>query len=219
MIPKIIHYIWLGGKELPALEQKCIETWAKFNPDYKIMRWDETNLTIDDEEYRKAYHKKQWAYCADLARMKVLYEHGGIYLDTDMEIIKPFDDLLTHEFFIGKEDDEMISGGIIGATINNTFVLEIYNEVKKSLKTNFIPIPRIITYIYRKNASAKSITVFDKDYFYPFNPYSSNIKQLLYCDITKNTYAIHHWSKSWDISFVRKVYRRLKRIALRSKYY
>ncbi|MEK0248788.1 glycosyltransferase [Raoultella sp. BAC10a-01-01] len=219
MIPKIIHYIWLGGKELPALEKKCIETWAKFNPDYKIIKWDETNLTIDDVEYRNAYRKKQWAYCADLARMKVLYEHGGIYLDTDMEIIKSFDDLLIHDFFAGKENDQMINGAIVGASINNAFVLEVYNEVKKSLKTNFIPIPRIITYIYRNKTSSEVIKIFDKEFFYPFNPYASDIKQMLYCDVTDNTYAIHHWSKSWNISFVRKIYRRLKRIVSSSKYY
>ncbi|OXQ72000.1 glycosyltransferase family 32 protein, partial [Klebsiella pneumoniae] len=218
MIPKIIHCIWLGGRELPALEKKCIESWSIYNPDYKIIIWDEKNLVIDDPEYKSAYLKKQWAYCADLARMRLLYEYGGIYLDTDMEAIASFDNLLKYSFFAGKEDDEMINGAILGAEKGHEFVFSIYEEVKKSLRTNFIPIPRIITYIYQKNTNLKDIKIFEKEVFYPFNPYASPIKQLLYKDIQKNTVAIHHWSKSWNPSFIQKCYRRLKRILSKSKY-
>lgn len=111
----------------------------------------------------------------------------------------------------------MINGAILGAEKGMNLYF-LFMKKLKSLRTNFIPIPRIITYIYQKIQTLK-ILRFSKRSFYPFNPYASPIKQLLYKDIQKNTVAIHHWSKSWNPSFIQKCYRRLKRILSKSKYY
>ena len=94
-IPKIIHYCWFGGNPLPELAQKCIESWKKYCPDYEIKRWDETNFDLDCCDYvREAYQEKKWAFVSDYARFKILYEYGGVYFDTDVELIKPIDDIV-----------------------------------------------------------------------------------------------------------------------------
>ena len=109
MIPKVIHYIWLGGAPLSPLIEKCIESWKKQCPDYEIKRWDESNLDIGKYKFAKeAYDAKNWAFASDVFRYDVLYNNGGIYLDTDVELLKPLDEFLKYNFFAGFEDDETI---------------------------------------------------------------------------------------------------------------
>lgn len=89
MIPKIIHYCWFGGNSLPSDVLKCIKTWEKYCPDYEIKRWDESNFDVNSHPFIKAaYESKAWAFVSDYARLKVVYENGGIYLDTDVELLK-----------------------------------------------------------------------------------------------------------------------------------
>lgn len=89
MIPKIIHYCWFGGAEIPEHDKKCIESWKKYCPDYQIIRWDESNYDYKKNPYMKeAYEAKKWGFVPDFARLDIVYEHGGIYLDTDVEIIR-----------------------------------------------------------------------------------------------------------------------------------
>ena len=95
MIPKVIHYIWLGGNPLPKIAEKCIESWKKFCPDYEIKRWDETNLDVNQYQFAKdAYDAKKFAFVSDVFRTEILYNEGGIYLDIDVELIKSIDDIL-----------------------------------------------------------------------------------------------------------------------------
>ena len=101
MIPKIIHYVWLGKKEKPKLFYKCLDSWKKFCPDYEIKEWNEDNFDFSDNKFAmQAYSLKKYGYVADYIRVKVLNEFGGIYLDTDVEIIKSFDQLLKNDFFL-----------------------------------------------------------------------------------------------------------------------
>ena len=101
-IPKIIHYCWFGGKPLPDLALRCIESWKKFCPDYEIKEWNERNFDIHCCPYvEEAYQKKKWAFVSDFARFKALQEYGGIYFDTDIEVLKSFDPLLEHSAFFG----------------------------------------------------------------------------------------------------------------------
>ena len=111
---KYIHYCWFGGKPLPKLAKKCLKSWEKYLPDYKIIRWDESNVDINECNFIKdAYKKKKWAFVADYARTKAMYDYGGIYFDTDMEVIKNIDDLLkNNESFLGVEDSHMIACGV-----------------------------------------------------------------------------------------------------------
>ena len=101
MIPKIIHYCWFGKAKKSELEIKCIESWKKFCPNYKIIEWNEENYDVSKNTYMyQAYQKSRWGFVSDYTRLDVIYNYGGIYLDTDVELIKPIDDLLEDEGFI-----------------------------------------------------------------------------------------------------------------------
>lgn len=102
MIPKILHYCWFGGKPMPKLEKRCMESWQRMLPEYKIMRWDETTFDVYSHPFTAAAYKaKKYAFVADYVRLYALQQYGGIYLDTDIEIVKPFDNLLHYSAFGG----------------------------------------------------------------------------------------------------------------------
>ena len=105
MIPKIIHYCWFGGNPLPKSAIKCIESWKKYLPDYEIKEWNESNFDFSKCAYaREAAEKKKWAFVSDYARFKILYQYGGLYFDTDVEVIKPLDDIIAAGPFMGAEN-------------------------------------------------------------------------------------------------------------------
>ena len=113
VIPKTIHYFWFGGKELPPLEQKCVDSWKRVCPDYEIIRWDESNYDISCNQYMmEAYQEKKWGFVPDYARLDVVYRYGGIYLDTDVEVLRPLDDLLKLDGFAGFESKWLIALGL-----------------------------------------------------------------------------------------------------------
>ena len=115
-IPKIIHYCWFGGNPLSEMEMKCIASWRKNCPDYEIKRWDESNFDIHINQYvQEAYEAKKWAFVSDYARLYLLSEYGGIYMDTDVEIVQNLDRFLVHNAFTGFEDDNHIPTAIMGA--------------------------------------------------------------------------------------------------------
>lgn len=100
MIPKIIHYCWFGNNDLPELEQMCLNTWREKLPDYQIMRWDESNSNLRECDYvSQAYDKKKYAFVSDYVRIKALYEYGGIYLDTDVEVLRSFNEFIENKHF------------------------------------------------------------------------------------------------------------------------
>ena len=112
-IPKVIHYCWFGGGQMPAIHQKYIRSWKKYCPDYEIVRWDESNFDIHENCYaEEAYQCGKWAFVSDYARLKIIYDHGGIYLDTDVELLKPLDPLLEYEGFMGFQNDALVSSGL-----------------------------------------------------------------------------------------------------------
>ncbi len=125
MIPKIIHYCWFGGKEIPEELQKCIDSWQKLKG-YQIVRWDETNCSFDENEFvKKAYAEKKWAYVSDFYRLKALKEMGGIYLDTDVKINKDFSPLLNNKCFLGYMVDCCIGTAVIGAEANAIVISDL----------------------------------------------------------------------------------------------
>ena len=136
-IPKIIHYCWFGGKELPESAKKCIDSWKRFFPDYKIKEWNESNFDINYCDYTKeAYEAKKWAFVSDVARFKILYENGGFYFDTDVEVIKSFDDIISNGAFMGFENDKkcLVNPGLgLGVEAGNQFykeMLDLYGLCK-----------------------------------------------------------------------------------------
>lgn len=133
LIPKIIHYFWIGDSELPDEYRKNIESWRRFCPDYEIIEWNESNYNFRKYRYmREALESKQYMYVTDVARKDVLYEYGGIYFDTDVELLRPIDDLLCNEAFIGIDDGGQVnSGSGLGAVKHNKMIrdmLELYED-------------------------------------------------------------------------------------------
>ena len=131
MIPKKIHYIWFGKGEKNERIKTCLESWKKYLPDYEIIEWTEDDFDINFNDFTKsAYNNKKWAYVADVARLWILYNEGGIYMDTDVEIYKPIDEFLDKEGFIGFEDIHYLSTALIGAEKGNPiikYLLDYYN--------------------------------------------------------------------------------------------
>ena len=114
MIPKIIHYCWFGGKPLTEKAEMCIASWKKFLPDYEIRRWDESNFDLDISKYvRQAYDAQKWAFVADYFRFWALYNFGGIYFDSDVEVVKSFDEFLSYDLFTGYESGDTLEAAVI----------------------------------------------------------------------------------------------------------
>ena len=135
MIPKKIHYIWFGSKAPSAKESFCIESWKKILPDYQIIRWDDTCLDkFDNLYFKQALEQKQYAFASDYARLKILYEEGGIYMDTDEEVLRPLDKFLIHDFFMGCQScgsARGLSPALVGAVPHNQIIkdlLDVYNS-------------------------------------------------------------------------------------------
>ena len=140
MIEKKIHYIWFGNEKNQKVKS-CIESWKKYLPEYQIIEWSERNIDIDslkkeNKFFKECYDRKLWAYVADYLRVKILYEEGGIYLDTDIEIIKDISPLLENDLFLGFENKNEINMAIVGTVVNHKIfkrMLEFYsNEIWKS---------------------------------------------------------------------------------------
>ena len=207
MIPKKIHYSRFGGNPLPELAQKCIESWKKFCPDYEIIEWNETNYDISKNEYmRQAYENKKWGFVPDYARLDIIYNHGGVYLDTDVEIIKPIDELLELDAFAGVEQNsEYVALGLgFGAHKEHPTIKAMRDFYDHLLFVNdgvlnLTPAPKInstvlqnMGYQFSDNIiNTCGMTVFPSEYLCPVN-YDTNE-----LTITENTYSIHHYTASW----------------------
>lgn len=215
MIPKIIHYCWFGKKPLPKDVKFFISTWEKYCPDYKIKEWNEDNFNVNQNLYcKQAYEAKKWAFVSDYARLKVLYEYGGIYMDTDIEVCKSFNNLLKYNLVFGFESDTKITTGVMAACKNNKcikYLLSYYDNkyFKKDathydLTTNVNVISEMIEKKYNVKLN-NTLQVFDsKSIIFPFEYFCA--KDLMDGKIkkTKDTYAIHHFNASW-ISYSGKI--------------
>lgn len=206
---KIIHYCWFGPKPLSRLAKKCMKTWKEFLPDYEIMLWTEENFDFKQNNFvKEAYERKKWAFVADYARLKALEQYGGLYLDTDMKIIKDISNVLESECFIGVEDSGLAAAGVIWSKKpNNIFIKELikkYDEQKSFDTTDIyaITIPRIITNIltplgFEKNSDKiqtffdGNLDVYPREYFYPLS-YDYQSKQY-----TKNSCMVHMYDATW----------------------
>ena len=205
-IPKIIHYCWFGNKPLSDDAKKCIESWKKYCPDYEIIEWNENNFDINSNMYvREAYDAEKWAFVTDYVRLYALHNCGGVYMDTDVELIAPIDKFLIHDAFSGFESSGKITTGIMscrkGFNLFSEFI-EYYNERhflvddgSYDLTTNV----EIITNICRKygfveNNKLQNINgfaLYSSDVFCPKNNSTGVIHK------TENTVAIHHFAGSW----------------------
>lgn len=208
MIPKIIHYAWFGGNPLGELEKKCIASWRKYCPDYEIKEWNEETFDVKKlggTYAKQAYDAEQWAFVSDVARLYALKIDGGIYMDTDMELIKPIDDFRKLPAFFGFEIETEISTGIIGAEPNHPFIAELYHDYddrefiledgSHDRQTNVLRITEIMSERGLKLNNTKQIvenvTFFPRDYFSPKDYYTREV------NATENTHGIHQFTGSW----------------------
>ncbi len=211
MIPKIIHYCWFGPNAMPKMVEMCVSTWKEHLVGYEFMFWNESNSPMDFPFVKEAYAKGKYAFVSDYVRLWAVSRHGGIYLDTDMYLLKPLDDFLIFEFFSGYEEanEINISAGIFGAQPNNEYidaVLQRYSEIKIGYDFTQIAIPLILTETYRTYSQKETLTIFNYRYFYPF-PHKDRRKKDFLAYATTETYAIHLWNFSW-LSFSEKIFLR-----------
>jgi len=199
MIPKKIHYCWFGGSELPPLAKACIASWVKHLPDYELVRWDETN-SPNNEFINYHLEKGNWAFVSDYVRLYALYQYGGLYFDTDVEVIKSFDLLLKNNGFVAYEEHERMTNGVAGGVKENIFFNDCMKYMIDRFENNedYHISPTVTTTVL--NSGKYDVTIFDAHYFYPYNPYdlSNEIKIFMYQMVKEDTYAIHHWAKSWS---------------------
>ena len=229
MIPKIIHYCWFGRGEKSKLAIKCIESWKRICPEYKIIEWNEDNFKCDSLEYtRFTYDHKLYAYLSDYVRLWAVFTYGGLYFDTDVQLIKTPQDLLLNKAFLGFESREFVNTGLgFGSEKNNEDIHAMmgkyeeltYDECAKmyQAKKCLTGSPKMNTYALTpygliqngKEQVVNSIKVFPIEFFCPFNDVTGEL------NITDNTFSIHWYSKSVQGKFEyykSKVVRPLKRV-------
>lgn len=222
MIPKIIHYCWFGGNPLPPLALECIASWKKFLPDYEIREWNESNFDVNYIPYTaEAYKQKKYAFVSDYARFWIIYQHGGIYFDTDVEVIRSMDDIIAQGNFMGFETDpdgsntpgkyapgfcfDVALGLGYGLEKGHPFMkhmMDYYQGLSFSVKRHDPWLKTIVAYtteelcklgLQNKKGIQKlgDITIYPKEYFAPINVISNRLH------ITKNTRTIHRYMGSW----------------------
>lgn len=215
MIPKIIHYCWFGKKPLPKLAKKCIASWKKYLPDYEIKEWNEDNFDVNIIPYTKeAYEAKKYAFVSDFARFWILYNYGGIYFDTDVEVIKNIDHIIAKGNFMGCEKDITIGkndicvnpGLGLGTTPGNPLykeMLALYTTLTFVLPDGSYNVKKTIvghtTDILKKYGFDNSNTVFfiANTYIYPIDYFGLRLNENGNDTITENTVSIHHYAGTW----------------------
>lgn len=225
MIPKVIHYCWFGNNPMSELGLKCIESWKKYCPDYEIRLWNESNINLSSVAYmREAYEAKVWGFVPDVARLQIIYENGGIYLDTDVELLKPLDDLLENKAFAGLEGNEYVALGLgFGGEKGNATIKKLLDDY---LQRHF----RLADGTYDKTAAPRiqtnalvalgfkpgthiqeidELTIYPSEFFCPMDWRTGEL------NVTENTYSIHHYEATWfserrrrDIQLLREVFQK-----------
>lgn len=206
MIPKKIHYCWFGGNPLPKYAKKYIASWEKYCPDFEIVQWDETNFDLNCHPFvQRAYETGNWAFVSDFARLKIIYENGGIYLDTDVEILKNFDAIMEDECYVGVQQiGHFIATGLgFGAVPYHPMIkamLKQYDNVMfdEQNKNNFA-CPYLNTKAFCEFGFSykDEIQTIGGAKIYPpkyFDPIASGSMENLTCN---DTFSIHHYSASW----------------------
>lgn len=207
MIPKIIHYCWFGSGEVPEKDKRNIEGWKKLNPDYQIIRWDESNYDVKKCAYMaECYSASKWGFVPDYARTDIVYQHGGFYFDTDVELLKPLDSLLEEKCVMGFEKADYVNHGHGFAAEQGHPILKELLDFYDSIhfihadgSLNLTPSPVYITELLVKHGLklngkeqyVDDVHVYPTEYLCPKNYLTGEIR------LTRNTISIHHFNGSW----------------------
>lgn len=210
MIPKVIHYCWFGGNPLPKSAQKCIRSWKKHFPDYEIKEWNEQNFDVNSIRYtQEAYERKKYAFVSDYARFFILYQYGGLYFDTDVEVIKPMEDLIAKGAFMGIEKDADKVGVAAGLGLAAEPQMPIYKEIidhynqvpfvdEKGVQIPGTVVKHTTDLLVKHGLILKdeiqhvaNVWIYPNEYFNPLEDATGKLT------ITPNTRSIHWYSKTW----------------------
>ncbi len=204
MIPKTIHYCWFGRGEKPKLAKRCIESWKKFCPDYEIIEWNEDNFDVQSNPYTARTHEnRQFAFLSDYVRLKIVEENGGFYFDTDVELLKPPDELREYKAFFGFETEAYVNTGMgFGAEAHQPVVQEMiktYEPLLQKDATEVIGCPILNTQALlacglQQNGLRQTVAEAEVFPIAYFNPYDDPTGRL---NITNDTYSIHWYAKTW----------------------
>jgi len=237
MIPKIIHYCWFGGKPLTPLAQKCVDSWRRVMPDYEIKRWDESNYNFQKNTFMAAaYKQKKWGFVPDYARLDIIYNYGGIYFDTDVEALKPFDEFLKYPAFCGFESENFIALGLgFGAEKGNNIIKDLMQpyenmefkisdkilkqvslytqtQINKWKKNNLVPSPLLQTQFLTENYGLKQNNTrqsLDGMEIFPSLYFAPKNKVNLPVK-TGSAYSVHWYAASW-LPWYYQIYLKVKR--------
>ena len=229
MIPRKIHYCWFGGKPLLDDVKKYIAGWRKYCPDYEIIEWNEKNFDINCNDYvREAYEAKKWAFVTDYVRLYALYRHGGIYMDTDVEVVRSFDDLLHCQAFMCFENDKSVSIGTLGAIKDSSLIKDfltaydnrhfLQSDGTYDTTTNLRIVTKILIERYGLLTNGK-LQILGDIYVYPMEYFIAKSYRLGWIQSDENTYAIHHYAGSWVSSDEKEYGKSLRRYAARYMHY
>ena len=215
MITKTIHYCWFGKGELPELAKRCIESWKKYCPDYEIKEWNEDNFNLNSCAYvKEAYAAQKWAFVSDYARFEILYKYGGLYFDTDVELVRPLDDIVSEGTFMGLQPGKKTARGIeyevnpglgLGAEPGTRLfkdIIDLYHGLHFATENGGQNVKTIVDYTTEilKNhgminaniiQQVDGVTIYPSDFFCPLN-FNTGVLTL-----TNNTRSIHHFVASW----------------------
>lgn len=218
-ILKIIHYCWFGKKEKPDSVKKCIDSWKKFLPDYQLVEWNEDNFNIEKLQYTKeAYVAKKYAFVSDVARIEALYQYGGIYMDTDVEVLKTFTPLLDARCILGMEEKGYVATSFMAFEKEHPLVkqfLNLYENISFLDKngqiitgTNVAKLTNLLiekgfVQENRYQELEEGIKIYPKEFFSPYDYINCHY------NITENSYCVHHFAVSW-MSKKEQVKKRIK---------
>ncbi len=206
MIPKVIHYCWFGRGEKPGLVKKCIASWEKQLSGYEIKEWNEDNFDINSNTFiMQAYDNKNYAFVSDYIRASILYKYGGIYLDTDVEVLKSFDCFLHEKMFVGFEEKAFVGTCVMGAQKEHPVIksyMEHYESVSYILDdgkfytdTNVVLLTKMLEQkgLVRNDEyqCVEDVSVYPRTFFSPYDYINGRNY------ITENSYSIHHFAKLW----------------------
>lgn len=225
MIPKKIHYCWFGKGKKTELMKNCIKSWKKFLPDYEIIEWNETNFNVNQSIYAKeAYKAKKYSFVSDYARLKIIYDNGGIYFDCDIELIKDMQEILEKGSYFACENGNVVNTGLgFAAERKNEVVKAMLDEYKdlhfinENNKMALVPCPikntnALVKLGWDKQdklSNIKGVTIYPTNYFCPYNYNTGEMK------ITENTYSIHHCEATWLDDYEKKLFNDKKKLVAR----